>query len=456
MALNVLLINSDVEALSELASSLRARGLSITLADSFAVAVDQAQKLSLDAILVAETMTRGNQLAALFDAEPSLAALPCFELVNASEAERQPRQLPWREPDVIARRLWSIESSPPPVSNVGGDFRGDLKQVSVTDLLQLLSMNHRTGSLTITTAIGVGEVRLAQGQIVDAIYRRVEGSKALYRLIGEAEGSFAFMSGVTTAQRRVEQPTQALLLEGLRQVNEARRCRQLIGSEHDALQSLLPAGKGGDDLSDRVLLALEVPHTIDELLDLLPDNDLAIIKSTEKLIGDMSVRRIERGAVRVDLADPDQLNVLSNVVRQLRRPGFSGNPRIILFASQTRLGAALHSLGRIADAWRTSEVAPVAPVAHTLATLRLNDGAELDVVGLPDASGCGPLWGMTLPGSAAVVVLGNEPSGNIESACNIFGIPMVRAEALLGAVEEGDPQQMALLVRAALEAAAGR
>ena len=85
MALNVLLIDSDVEALSELASSLRARGLSITLADSFAVAVDQAQKLSLDAILVAEAMTHDNQLAVLFDAEPSLTALPCFELVNATE-----------------------------------------------------------------------------------------------------------------------------------------------------------------------------------------------------------------------------------------------------------------------------------------------------------------------------------------------------------------------------------
>ena len=456
MALNVLLIDSDVEALGELASSLRARGLSVTLADSFAVAVDQAQKLSLDAILIADTLAKGKQLSSLFDTEPSLSGLPCFELIADSVAERQPRQLPRREPDVIARRLWSIESSPLPMSNVGGDFRGDLQQVSVTDLLQLLSMNQRTGSLTITTAIGVGEVRLVQGEIVDAIYRRVEGSKALYRLIGENEGSFAFMSGVTTAQRRVEQPTQVLLLEGLRQVDEARRCRQSIGSDQDALQSLIPAGRNGDGLTDRVLQALEVPHTIDELLDLLPDNDLAIIKSAERLIGESSIRRIERGAVRVDLADPDQLNVLSNVVRQLRRPGFSGNPRIILFASQTRLGAALHSLGRIADAWRTSDVTPVAPVAHVLATLRLNDGAELDVVGLPDASGCGPLWGMTLPGSAAVVVLGDEPSGNIESACNIFGIPMVRAEALLGPVEEGDPQQMALLVRAALEAAAGR
>jgi hypothetical protein len=281
-------------------------------------------------------------------------------------------------------------------------------------------MNHRTGSLTITTSVGVGEVRLGRGEIVDAIYRKVEGTKALFRLIGETEGSFAFMSGVTTAQRRMEESTQALLLEGFRQVDEARSCQREIGSEQDALQSMVPPDNLADELADRVVVALEVPHTVDELADL------------------------------------EQMNVLSNVVRQLRRPGFSGNPRIVIFASQTSLGAALHSLGRIADAWRTSDLTPVAPAAHTLATLRLNDGAELDVVGLPNAPGCGPLWGMTLPGSASVIALGEQYCGAIEEACNIFGITFVRAEALLGSVEVGDPKQMALLVRAALEAAAGR
>jgi hypothetical protein len=456
VALNVLLIDSDVDALSDLASSLRARGVSVILADSLVVGVDQARKLSPTVILVAKTLATADHLAGFFDAEPALAALPLFELVTDPTTQLLPRQLNRSEPDLIARKLWSIESSTPPVSNVGGDFRGDLKQVSVTDLLQLLGMNRRTGSLAVTTAVGAGEVRLAQGEIVDAIYRRVEGSKALFRLLGETEGTFAFMSGVTTALRRVEQPMELLLLEGLRQVDEARRYRQSIASEQDALQSLSSLAETGDDLSGRVLRALEVPHTVDELLDLLPDNDLAILQSTHKLINNSSVRRIERGAVRVDLADTEQMNFLSNTVRQLRRPGFSGNSRIVLFASQTRLGAALHSLSRITDSWRASDAIPVAPVAHTLATLRLNDGAELDVVGLPDAAGFAPLWGMTLPGSAAVVVLGDEPSGAIEAACNIFGIAMVRAEALLGSVEEGDPQQIALLVRAALEAAAVR
>ncbi len=116
----------------------------------------------------------------------------------------------------------------------------------------------------------------------------------------------------------------------------------------------------------------------------------------------------------------------------------------------------MHSLSRIADAWRPVDAAPSAPVPRILACLRLNDGAELDVVGLPDTRDFAPLWDMTLPGSAAVLVLGNDPTDALEAACQIFAIPVLRAEALIGDVEEGDPRQMALLIRAALEAAASR
>ncbi len=317
-------------------------------------------------------------------------------------------------------------------------------------------MNQRTGVLTVSTTSGVGEVRLVQGEIVDAIYRRIEGSKALFRLLGENEGSFAFVSGIGTAQRRMEQPTHVLLLEGLRQVDEARRCRQSIGSDQDALQAQVESTENLDEVSRRVLAALEVPRTVEELLDSVADNDLAVVRAVQNLLECGLLRRIERGAVRVDLASPEQMNVLSNEVRQLRKAGFAGNPRIVLLATQSRLSAALHSLSRIADAWRPVDAAPAAPVPHTLACLRLNDGAELDVVGLPTAPDYQPLWDVTLPGTAAVVVLGDEPSEAIEDACTTLSVPVIRAEALIGDVEEGDPQQMALLIRSALEAAANR
>lgn len=458
-ALTVMLVDSNIEALGELASLLRSRGLGVALANSWSLAREQARRLNPAALLIAERLAATGNIADQLQQEPALQEVPYFVLVDALEGEPQPNLLLRSDPDEIARRLWGVEP-PAPVSTVGGDFRGDLSQVGVTDLLQILSMNQRTGILTISTSSGVGEVRLVQGEIVDAIYRRIEGSKALYRLLGENDGSFAFVSGIVTTLRRVEQPTHVLLLEGLRQVDETRRCRLAIGDDQDALQAHAEAENELepelDDVARRVLAALEIPRTIEELLDSLADDDLRIIKAVQELLERGLLRRIERGAVRVDLASPDQMNVLSNEVRQLRKPGFSGNPRIVLLASQSRLGAALHSLSRIADAWRPVDAAPAAPVPHTLACLRLNDGAELDVVGLPDAADYEPLWNVTLPGTAAVVVLGNGPSDVIEAACTTLSVPVIRAEALIGDVEEGDPRQMALLIRAALETAANR
>jgi hypothetical protein len=450
-----MLIDANIEALGDLASLLRTRGLGVALANGWSLARDQARKLNPAALLIAEGLALAGDLSDQLQQEPALRDVPYFVLVSEMDATRAANQLPRSDPDEIARRLWAIEP-PAAVPTAGGDFRGDLGQVGVTDLLQILSMNQRTGVLTVSTTTGVGEVRLVQGEIVDAIYRRIEGSKALFRLLGETEGSFAFVSGIVTALRRMEQPTHVLLLEGLRQVDETRRCRQRLGSDQDAIQAQVETEVEVDEVARRVLAALEVPRTVEEVLDSLADDDLAIVQAVQDLLDRGLLRRIERGAVRVDLATPDQLNVLSNEVRQLRKPGFAGNPRIVLLSTQSRLAAALHSLSRIADAWRPVDAAPSAPVPHTLACLRLNDGAELDIVGLPNAPDYQPLWDVTLPGTAAVVVLGSEPSDAIEAACTALSVPVIRAEALIGDVEEGDPRQMALLIRSALETAATR
>ena len=41
----------------------------------------------------------------------------------------------------------------------------------------------------VTTSSGAGEVRMGEGEVLDAVYRRLEGEKAPYRLLGEREGT---------------------------------------------------------------------------------------------------------------------------------------------------------------------------------------------------------------------------------------------------------------------------
>jgi hypothetical protein len=250
-----------------------------------------------------------------------------------------------------------------------------------------------------------------------------------------------------------------LLLEGLRQIDEVRRFLEQLAANEDALQST-PQSSGSKasltPLETAIRYSLEAPKTATALLDDLSFPDLDILSAVSVLIERGLVRRIPRGAIRVELADPEQLGVLSAIVRQLKRPGFPGNSRIVLFSSPPRLAAALHALSLIADSIALSDPAPAAPVCFRMATLRLSEGQELDIIGLPNNLSYSPLWPLTLPGSAAVVALGHDYPPTLEEVAGLSSVPLLDAETLLGQFDEGDPRQISALVCATLEAAIGR
>jgi CheY-like chemotaxis protein len=449
----VLLVEPDVDALGALASKLRSRGFTVTLADNADGAMDRARSSRPEAILLSSSLITSSDILGRIEADKNLKELPRFVLVDRRD-ELQTHELFRDDAEAIVKRLYGIPSKTVVIAE-RGDFRGDLKQVSVVDLLQLLSMNRRTGALSITTTAGAGEVRLTEGEIVDAVYRRLEGEKALYRLLAENDGSFAFSTGSPAVLRRVQTSTSMLLMEGMRQIDELRRLREKFGGEQDALLAIAQPGVEAPEGERRIAELLTAPRALDEVLDDLPLGDLAILESLQQLVDQGLVRRIPRGAVRVPLAELEQLALLSALIKRLTRPGFSGAPRLLLAASPRRLGTVLHAVGRIADAVAPAESPPAAPVPHVLAALRLGDGTELDVVALPTLDAYSPLWGLTVPGSIAVIRLDGPETTVLDELCTVAGVPLVDAAALLGDLDEADPAQMAALLRMALETVAG-
>ncbi|MBX3183783.1 MAG: DUF4388 domain-containing protein [Polyangiaceae bacterium] len=574
MSRSVLVVDFDLDALGELASALRTRGLDVSVATDPERAVERARRLRPDVLVLTEQVATESDLIARFAADRGLRRLPGFVLVAAyserfpepftppadhtAEAKRLAAMAPlnslppgeppnplgedWSAPDALvadhSRSAPSVDltanpisssvhygssssgpSSAPPVSSSAhsasgpssappvsspvsapqsgvssappsgpsaafvplllgdvdliarrvmalpkqrardvkaesGDFRGDLDQVSVMDLLQLLGMNQRTGALILTTRSGIGEVRLQSGEIVDAVYRQLEGEKALYRLFGEREGSFTFTSGYASALRRVQVPTHTLLMEGMRRVDEVRVARDALPSS-DALLLLCPAGERAPEIERVVSDALASPRTVDELLDELPQGDLEVLLALRSMLSQGLVRLIPKGAVQAVLAEPEQQSVLAAMVARLARPGFAGNPRILFAATPARLAGFGHATRRIADAVPPQEPTPAAPVPHLLASLRIGE-QELDVVALPTLEAYAPLWSLSLPGSAAVVRLDEHDCPALEEACAVTEVPLLEAYALLGDVDEADPVQVAALLRASVEQVAGQ
>jgi len=456
MSRSVLVVEPDLDALGALASKLRARGLEVAIADDASNALARARLAPPDAVIAAARILEDGNLKAKFAGDPMLSGTVVFTL----HSQRPNRALHSDELDAaevedIARRMLALPGRATSAVTEGGDVRGNLQQIGILDLLQLLSMNRRSGALSITTQAGAGEVRLADGEIVDAVYRRLEGEKALYRLLGENEGVFSFASGAGQSLRRIVLPTRTLLLEGIRHVDETRARRAALQSEEDAFIAIVPPETASREAAQRVLEVLLSPRTLAELLDEVPLADLDVLDALIQLLDHGHERRIAAGAERVELADAERLTVLAALAKRAARAGFRAPPRVALAAPPQRLATLAHAVSRIADAMVPTEALPSAPIPHTLATLRLAEGGELGVVGLPLVEAYAPLWALILPGCAAVARLAPDGSEALETACAHAGVPVIDVAALLREGDEGDPEQVAGIVRLLLERAAG-
>jgi hypothetical protein len=452
---SILLIEPDVDMLGTLASRLRSRGLSVVIADSIAGALERAAADDLLAVLVASTLLSDADGFERLKNATALGDAPFFILVDKPVgASLAPDELPHHDIELIARRLYAIPSRVPVGPEEGGDFRGDLQQVSTVDLLQLLAMNRRSGTLAINTPAGAGEVRIKNGEIVDAVFRRLEREKALYRLVGETDGTFSFVGGTPQFLERISTSTNTLLMEGMRQLDEAQRLRQQLALDGTALLAIAPPGQDTSEAEGRVLETLTTPRTLSELLDEVMLPDLAVLEALSALLEQGLVRRIATSAVRVELADPERMAVLAALAKRAARSGYRGSARVVIAATMQRLVTLMHAIARIADTAVPTEQVPAAPVPYGLATLRLGE-ADLEVVGLPLVEAYAPLWGLVLPGAAALARMELIASEALETACSVAAVPVLEAGALLQEGDEADPEQVAMLLRLLLEKALG-
>ncbi|HEY3594572.1 MAG TPA: DUF4388 domain-containing protein [Polyangiaceae bacterium] len=454
MARKVLLVDPDLDALGQLSGVLRGNGFQVILADSVSSALERARESPADVVVAAAEVCGPGELLDQLKSWPDLGKLPAIVLAPCAGSAAE-GQSPRDDAAALMARIGSVLPRPLPLVGSQGEVRGHLSQVTLVDLLQVLSMNRRTGTISVTTSAGTGEVRIGDGDVLDAVYRRLEGEKALYRLLGEREGSFVFMPGGAVTLRRLGAATSHLIMEAIRHLDEVARLRKELAPGGDVFICSEIARVSLPKVEREVAAVLQTPRSIDEVLDDVHAPDLDVLLAVEALSRRGALRRIPRAALVTRLASDERLQILRAFALRLCREGFGGTPRIAFAAPAHRLASLAAAILRIEDAVAPSEPLPSAPVPHLMATLRLGESVELGVVGLPLAAQFAPLWSLSLAGAAAVVRLDGADCPELDLACAAAEVPVLHAGALLGEVEEADPAQLAALLRLTLETAAG-
>lgn len=123
-------------------------------------------------------------------------------------------------------------------------LRGNLTQLSLLDILKLLSSGGQTGRLDLSDGAHSGEIYLRDGNLVHSVTGAQMGEAALYTLLAWLHGDFRFVPDVAAPEDSVTMATEQLLLEGARQVEEWGDIKKVIPSS-DIVFKLSPTGSAG-------------------------------------------------------------------------------------------------------------------------------------------------------------------------------------------------------------------
>lgn len=170
-----------------------------------------------------------------------------------------------------------------------GAMNGRLEEVSLPDLLQLFRSSQKTGTLHLQERDDWATIHLRKGRVVFASMGRdptLPAEKAIYRILCWERGSFELRPAEEREfPNEIQETTEALLMESLRQLDEMRALRlpsrdavlvlspmapplrQLDAAELDLLQLALEQGRFGAILDKSVGTDLDVSRAILSLIE---------------------------------------------------------------------------------------------------------------------------------------------------------------------------------------------
>lgn len=128
-------------------------------------------------------------------------------------------------------------------------IEGTLKDMSLTTIIQLNCREQRRARVTVHRGHESGTLYFADGQVVHATQGELRGENAVYALLEWQAGHFTIENNVSSPRRSIQMPWNALLLRGMKRVDEASVERDQSGKEDHRSQTIQ---QHVQELADRI------------------------------------------------------------------------------------------------------------------------------------------------------------------------------------------------------------
>ncbi len=271
---------------------------------------------------------------------------------------------------------------------------------------------------------------MRDGNVVQAnAAPRAQDEKAIYRMLGWREGSFAFTPNDEMRAPRIHAPTRALLLEGMRQLDEWNRLARGLPPDTAHVALAVPRTQIPNvvhPVAQEVLLLLEAYEDVRSIVDHCSHSDYQVLRTLQTLI-DRGIVRQRRDRERERRTSTPSVALFDTAqAKRLRDWLEASNPRRSAFAPAKLLLASadphatsdlLRTLEQLPGVERASppDAPPLGPGdLAPLARLRVADGVTIDLMHVPASPLYAPLWPMVAHGALGLLLLHVTPVGDSE------------------------------------------
>lgn len=298
----ILLVDADSSSARVLEVSLRSAGFTVTTATSAETALAQLEHGPPDLILTDTRLpdSDGFGLVREVRSRPDLKDVPIVFLTEQGALEDKLRGLELGVDDYLAKPIFVREvvtrvhmllarrnqQRIAAESLARTRFSGSLEDVAVVDLLQTIAVSGKSGVALVKRGDREAQLYFQKGQLIDAEVGDLRGEEAVYRAITWTTGTFDLEFRAVDHPVVIEASTNALLMEGLRRVDELGRLAEQLPPEHTLIdvdhQALLGRLNEIPDELNGVLRLIDGKRTLLDLIDDSPFDDLSTLTVLSK------------------------------------------------------------------------------------------------------------------------------------------------------------------------------
>ncbi len=333
---------------------------------------------------------------------------------------------PFQEEEVFLRLQRNLFHGNLPQGFSGdSEISGNLAQMFLPDLWQMLTLNQKSGIIQIEGDRVSGSIYIDKGVIVSAVSQSVTGEKALFRMIPLKEGRFRFVPGKVEVHKTINTPGQHLMLEGLRQFDEFKKLEPSIPAPNNSVMLVKDAHvvASGGGIVREVLLLAEFCSRVEEIVDNCSFPDLAVYETILQLKerGVLRIGKFDARPLKNEFLPPDELAKLRARMEESGTFSDGHIGRIILFLPDpVLLEEVVRALSHFKEfemdtaffSLRREDSSPFGMFGK----LRSGEGSHLLLYAFPYLRSTSPLWYALAPHPIGIIAfLKDEVSSSIES-----------------------------------------